>query len=539
MATATATAVFTYQTRLAVSSEQEHTLSALAELFSRIERHLFVALQAGQSRNELKQTYQPRFGITARHYNSLYQSVTGKINSLKELQPHHISELTSKIASARKRIAALSKKGNQQATIHQKQRRLKHMERRLQQLKADQSEGKLRLCFGSRRLFNQQFHLQENHFADHEQWLAAWRQARHNQFVMIGSKDETAGNQSCQLLANADGSFALQLRLPDALRQGGDKYFVLPLVTFKYGQPEILAALASSQLVSSVNAQGTISKKRTGTALSYRFLKDQTSWRLFVSITQSAPEQTTQRLAGAIGIDVNADHLALAETDRFGNLLDAARLPLVTYGKSTHQAQALIGDVAKHIALRAQAAGKPVVIEKLDFKRKKSELEDDDAKRARCLSCFAYSKILSSIKSACFRAGVEVIEVNPAYTSVIGAINYAQKKGISVHMAAAFAIARRGMRLSELPPLRQVLVPTRNGDHVTFVLPVRDKAKHVWSHWSKLKTALNTAHVAHFRRGDQLMAPPPLRSHPSLSAVWKSQVNRTQICQECVLDIPF
>jgi hypothetical protein len=39
---------------------------------------------------------------------------------------------------------------------------------------------------------------------------------------------------------------------------------------------------------------------------------------------------------------------------------------------------------------------------------------------------------------------VKAVKVNPAYTSVIGAVNYARSKGISTHPGAAYAIARRG-----------------------------------------------------------------------------------------------
>jgi len=103
------------------------------------------------------------------------------------------------------------------------------------------------------------------------------------------------------------------------------------------------------------------------------------------------------------------------------------------------------------------------------------------------------------LKAAAFRVGVTVIEVNPAYTSVIGAVNYAQQKGISVLMGAAFAIARRGLGLSERPTVREANAPLRSGGHVTFALPVRNRAKHVWSFWSNVRTRLKAAHVAHYR----------------------------------------
>jgi hypothetical protein len=106
------------------------------------------------------------------------------------------------------------------------------------------------------------------------------------------------------------------------------------------------------------------------------------------------------------------------------------------------------------------------------------------------LSSFAFNKTAASIKSACFRAGVEVVEVNPAYTSVIGAVSYARSKGIPTHQGAAYAIARRGLRMSERPTCRVAVVPARKGGHVTFALPVRTRAKHVLSFWSNVKTAL-------------------------------------------------
>ena len=44
----------------------------------------------------------------------------------------------------------------------------------------------------------------------------------------------------------------------------------------------------------------------------------------------------------AIGVDLNTDHLAVAETNASGNCLRAWRVPLVIYGKYTHLAVALI-----------------------------------------------------------------------------------------------------------------------------------------------------------------------------------------------------
>ncbi len=68
-------------------------------------------------------------------------------------------------------------------------------------------------------------------------------------------------------------------------------------------------------------------------------------------------------------------------------------------------------------------------------------------------------------------------EVNPAYTSLIGRVKYAKPLGVSVHQAAALAIARRGMGFGERSPLRPV-VPDGKGGHLFVELPVRNRSTH-------------------------------------------------------------
>ena len=133
----------------------------------------------------------------------------------------------------------------------------------------------------------------------------------------------------------------------------------------------------------------------------------------------------------------------------------------------------------------------------------------------------------SMIHAKCFRDSNEVIEINPAYTSVISSVNYAQKHGISVHQSAALAIARRGMGLSERPTTRMAVMPVRNGGHVTFLLPVRNRKKHVWYFWSDVRKMSQAVRTAHFRSGDHKKPPAPLSlaiTAQTLGAIRKSTV---------------
>jgi hypothetical protein len=105
-----------------------------------------------------------------------------------------------------------------------------------------------------------------------------------------------------------------------------------------------------------------------------------------------------------------------------------------------------VGDEVAKIVAQAHGAGKPLVIEKLDFRNTKAERENVDPRQARMRSSFACKQVASGIESAAFRGGVEAIELNPA-RSVTGATNYARRHGISVHQGAACAIARRWFEL--------------------------------------------------------------------------------------------
>ena len=71
-----------------------------------------------------------------------------------------------------------------------------------------------------------------------------------------------------------------------------------------------------------------------GQAISYRFKRDAKGWRVFATTEMMDVVGVTDQRRGAIGVDVNADHLAVVETDASGNYVNAWRAPLVTYGKS-------------------------------------------------------------------------------------------------------------------------------------------------------------------------------------------------------------
>lgn len=504
-------ALFTYQTRLKdLTSEQVNILDAYCTLHNKLERKLYAAIKSGNySRNELKRQFISQYQISGRMFGSIVSMLDGKMNSIKALLPKYISDTTTAIHQKQLQIQRDLKKRSlnrqQLFALHQKRRRLGNLQSRLSRLQEKRQERDHSLCFGTRKLFRAQYHLAANGYLDHAEWFKEWRNARSNQFIVIGSKDERAGNMLCQMV-ETNGAFALRLRLPDALNLG--KYLQIDSLDFQYGKENLQNALRSSHR--RLNDKGT-AVIYDGSALSYRFERDDKGYRLFVSTNVKAPEVITHRNTGALGVDINADHLALSEIDHRGNWVGSQKFDLNLRGKTSHQVTTLIGDQVKKIIEIAKVTCKPIGIEKLDFQKKKAEFSKYNPTYARMLTSFAYNKIIQTIKAAAFRAGIEVIEVNPAFTSTIGEVNYAQQYGVSTHQAAAIAIARRSLGFSEKLTSRNGLVPTRNGSHVTFTLPVRNREKHVWNYWLGIRKSILSARKEHARSGNSKLNPKPLR----------------------------
>ena len=174
----------TYQSRIAPLPEEENLLGAYAGLFGKAQRTLFAKLQAGRDVVSLKRQFLPEFGVSARQFNAMSAELKGKISSIKERRAGLIKEAEQRIARAKtvlKKIASSEKR-------HNKKRRIETLQTRLALLKADHAAGKVRLCFGSKKLFNAQFHLEDNGYTEHAAWLSDWQAARSSQFFVLGSR---------------------------------------------------------------------------------------------------------------------------------------------------------------------------------------------------------------------------------------------------------------------------------------------------------------------------------------------------------------
>ena len=305
-------------------------LSDYAELYGRVQRKLFAEMAAGESASSFKSEFVECYGIPARMFNAVRVSLEGKARSVREGQKLRLDELRRRIARARKKVARVRKDGRLDQA-HHKGRRLANLEHRLKVLETELKTGLVRLCFGSRKLWRKRHHLEANGYASHEAWLAEWREARSDELFVLGSRDETAGCQLCVADIAEDGSLTLRLRMPGSLAERHGKYVEISGVWFAYGQSQVLAALGSNVDYAACRREHGEKLARAtglGQALSYRFKRDGKGWRVFVTTEMQDVTVVTDKRRGAVGVDLNADHLAACETDASGNYVQAFRVPL-------------------------------------------------------------------------------------------------------------------------------------------------------------------------------------------------------------------
>jgi IS605 OrfB family transposase len=487
--------IFTYQTRI-TSSEEEYLEKTSVHL-SKVERALFRDFCRGKKILSLKNDYLKKYQITARQFNSCRIRLEGKIRSYKEQIIGRISLLKIKIKKLKKHLSNLK----DPFKLHQKKRRLFFLETQLKSLEKDQKKGRIRLCFGGKKLFHKQFSLKENGYKDFKAWKKDWREARESCFYLIGSKDESFGNQSCQMIKE-DLGFTLKIRLPNIFSD--KKVLIIKNIDFDYGKKEIEECLEENEKRKNLRLAHK-EYAHLGKALNYLLKKDQKGWRLFISIEREKPLVKSHDSCGVIGIDINENHLALSETDRFGNLIKKWTLSCVTYGKEKNAREAIINDISKKIVDYAVKVEKPLVLENLDFQKKKQTLRESGKKYSRMLSSFSYHKIYQSLESKAFREGIEIHTVNPAYSTLIGQIKFKKRYGLSSHHSAALVLARRKEHFSENPPDHIEVYDEKT--KIAFSLPVRNREKHVWSFYSEMNKKKKAAHAVHLstRRSSEVL----------------------------------
>ena len=90
-----------------------------------------------------------------------------------------------------------------------------------------ETTDRLHICFGSRKLFNAQYHLTENGYSSHSEWLADWKKKRGGRFFCVGKSVEGGGTM-IKISHLKQDNFIARIQLPRFMWSEYGKELVLP-----------------------------------------------------------------------------------------------------------------------------------------------------------------------------------------------------------------------------------------------------------------------------------------------------------------------
>ncbi len=325
-------------------------------------------------------------------------------------------------------------------SLYWQKNRLNRLKQRKAGLEYQIREKVYDMCYGSKEMFHKQHLLVENGYRTHEKWRNDFIRSRDGNIFYLGSSDESYGNQMCRLKYDPQTrSFTLELRKEYKYcmdSKACSKYIRLGGLDFKYRKDEL------SEILESYDTAGNGSRP-----LSYRFHRTGNRWYLQAIFEQSFTDYRTVSKYGTVGLDYNDGFIELSETDSSGNLTGRKHFTLKDHGTGK-RAEAEIRDVIAEITGYAEKRCKDIVIEDLDFKRKKACQTARPGKKHRkynrMLHLFDYHRYKQTLQNAGFNHRVNIIVVDPKNTSRIGKQKYCGSRKLNIHQAAAYVIARRG-----------------------------------------------------------------------------------------------
>ena len=401
-------------------------------------RETFYAVKHVEFNKSQYKTYlQDEYGIVSRTANSIIFDAQGRFNALKELKEYEKKQLERKIkyledtvipklVEKRKQNSTKLQDGVSVSLIQQRNLRLRvvskksklnRLKQKLGVLKYQLETGKLKLCFGTKRLLKQ----------EHEKFI----EQRDSQMTFVGAKGEIACNQNLQLTYNRRShQFLIRLRKDFGGYKSakGDDRYAYGKVYFNNYKAKIVSILRSK-----------------GSPLSYKIVKRKGRYYLHCTFELQVENKgiVTRSEYGTIGLDFNKGFVTLSETNQYGHLVKTEFIPYRF--KSGNKTRTDLQGVANHVVKLALRRGKDVCIENLDFRATKAKTETKIGKKYNdMLHSLAYREFSEAVESVAYRNRVELHKVNPAWTSWLAGKIYCKPMKLNIHIGASYVIARRG-----------------------------------------------------------------------------------------------
>jgi len=295
------------------------------------------------------------------------------------------------------------------------------------------------VVFGGKRLFEK---LCKNHLTGKakEKLKKQWRELRQGTLISIGSRHETAQGNLLLRFVELDGKLHLRITT-------GNREFIYAKVLREPSNSKdkwitFMIMLLESWQTKNYFAYTVELKLRNGEVYGS------------VSFEIPKPKVRYTKENGVIAIDTNASpiHLAIVEVSKTGELLSYQTISLhhlLGLSKNAKDHQEWI--LAHKIVDLAIQKGKAIAVENLK-KLKRGKRGDGKAELRKRLHHWNAKKFLQKLKRVAMLKGVEIVEVHPAYTSVIGMLKYAPQLSIDKDIAGAYVIGRRALGFKEDTP---------------------------------------------------------------------------------------
>ena len=392
------------------------------------------------TRNDLNKLLQERFSVTWRTANSTIHEVEEIISSALALIPLNIEKFETRIEG---KIKLIEKKKKEMAKIQasrktntKRLRKLKfhiynihnsinRIRQKIENLEKQQIEKKPNICFGTKKLARND--------------MEAFKQHRDSQINYIGSALENQGNANFQMQYTKKGNFFVMKVRRDFGKWKDDRSperFAYGKCHFKYGSRQLRDAIRNN--VSPV----TVSVIRRNDRY-YLFVT--------VAISYESSAIITRKEHGVIGIDFNKGFINICETDEKGNIVSIEKMKY-PFGKAGIT-DAGLADVISKVSKKAVEAGKSIVAEDLSFEKKKRKAKKavtpTEKERMRILHLLPYSRYAQILENITFNRRIELIKVNPAYTSRTAEQKFCNQMKLNIHDGAAYVIARKGMGIKD------------------------------------------------------------------------------------------
>ena len=262
-----------------------------------------------------------------------------------------------------------------------------------------------------------------------------------------------------------------------------NKIFYIDDVVFPYRQDELVETMKAYT--------GMINGKGSGTAISCGIRRCFNNNRVYYQIDTVFDVEKLiidinyDKSNGIVALDFNLGHVDMTELDGKGNLVNHKTL-YYELNKNSKQNEISLRKVLDIVGQYAKDRHKIIVVEDLDLTKLKTKMNSDKKDQKilnKYIHSFPYSRYENIVDNLKIKYHLDIIKVNPAFTSIIGALKYANYKKLNMHISASYVIGRRALGFSDYPTINQY-------KKLINKQPL-NKYKSNWSMWStlnKLKT---------------------------------------------------